>query len=141
MHEGSSEFAVKRAATGLGLFTLKPIPAGRRIIEFAGKVITGAEAEIKGGKYLFEINEKWYIDGSARTNLGRYLNHSCRPNAVAFISGKRVWIWSKRSIRAGEEITFNYGKAFVKEYLPSLGLECRCEKCGSTVKVSKELRA
>lgn len=108
---------------------MRPIPAGKRIIEFVGKLITAEEAEIKGGKYLFEIDENWYIDGSTRTNLGRYLNHSCRPNAVAYISGKRVWIWSKKAIRAGEEITFNYGKAFVKDYLPSLGLKCRCEKC------------
>lgn len=133
MTNGNGKFAVRRTATGLGLFTLQPIPAGKRIIEFVGKVITGEEAEIKGGKYLFEINEDWYIDGSARTNLGRYLNHSCRPNAVAYVSGKRVWIWSKRALRAGEEVTFNYGKAFVKEYLPSLGLKCRCEKCRTTV--------
>lgn len=129
MPNGNGKFAVRRSATGLGLVTLQPIAAGRRIIEFVGPLITGEEAEIKGGKYLFEINEHWYIDGSARTNLARYLNHSCRPNAVAYISGKRIWLWSKRAIRAGEEITFNYGSAFVKEYLPSQGLQCRCEKC------------
>ena len=137
MPKRQSNLAVKRSVTGLGLFTLEPIPAGRRIIEFAGDLITGAEAEAKGGKYLFEINEDCYIDGSARTNLGRYLNHSCRPNAVAYISGKRVWIFSKRAIRAGEEITFNYGRAFVKEYLPSQGLRCRCEKCASAARVLK----
>ena len=137
MPKRKSHLAVKRTVTGLGLFTLEPIPAGRRIIEFVGDLITGAEAEVKGGKYLFEINEDWYIDGSARTNLGRYLNHSCRPNAVAHISGKRVWIWSKRAIRAGEEITFNYGRAFVKEYLHSQGLQCRCEKCAPAARVLK----
>lgn len=140
MPKGDGRFRVKRAATGLGLFTLQPIPAGRRIIEFVGKIITGEEAEVKGGKYLFEINEKWYIDGNARTNLGRYLNHSCRPNAVAYISRKRVWIWSKRAIRAGEEITFNYGKTFVKEYLPAQGLNCRCEKCRSAATMTNNVR-
>lgn len=140
MQKGAGKFAIRRSTPGLGLFTLRPIPAGKRIIEFIGKVITGAEADIKGGKYLFEIDENWYIDGSARTNLARYLNHSCRPNAVAYTSGKRVWIWSKRAIRAGEEITFNYGKAFVKEYLPSQGLRCRCEKCRSAVNATWELR-
>lgn len=133
MPNGNGKLAVRRAATGLGLFASRRIPAGVRIIEFVGKLITGEEAELKGGKYLFEIDENRYIDGGARTNLARYLNHSCRPNAVAYISGKRIWIWSKRSIRAGEEITFNYGRAFVKEYLPSLGLKCRCAKCVSAV--------
>lgn len=137
----TGSFAVRRTATGLGLFTLRPIPAGRRIIEFVGPVITGEEAEAKGGKYLFEIDEDCYIDGSARTNLGRYLNHSCRPNAAAYVSGKRVWIWSKRAIRAGEEITFNYGKAFVKEYLASQGLRCKCEKCRAAAGAPADSRA
>jgi SET domain-containing protein len=137
MPKRDRKLAVKRSVTGLGLFTLQPIPAGERIIEFVGNVITGEEAEVKGGKYLFEINENCYIDGSARTNLARYLNHSCRPNAVAYISGNRIWIWSKRAIQAGEEITFNYGKVFVKEYLASQGMKCRCAKCISASKVVK----
>ena len=123
------KFAVKRTSIGLGLFTLEPIPAGKRIIEYKGRIITREEAEQLGGKYLFEINENYYIDGRDRSNLGRYLNHSCRPNANVYVSGKRIWVWSKRAIRAGEEITFNYGKVFVKEYLASLGLTCKCVKC------------
>jgi uncharacterized protein len=141
MPNANNNLAVRRSLTGRGLFTLHPIPAGRRIIEFVGEIITGDEAESRGGKYLFEINENWYIDGSARTNLARYLNHSCRPNAVAHISGKRIWIWSKRAIRAGEEITFNYGKVFVKEYLPSQGLQCRCEKCRSAAPAKSSTKA
>ena len=118
------KLAVKRTTIGLGLFTLEPIPPGERIIEYRGRIITSEEANELGGKYLFEINEKYYIDGRDRTNLGRYLNHSCRPNAEVHISRKRIWIWSKRAIRAREEITFNY-----KEYLASLGLKCKCVKC------------
>jgi SET domain-containing protein len=57
MPKHDRKLAVKRSVTGLGLFTLQPIPAGERIIEFVGNVITGEEAEVKGGKYLFEINE------------------------------------------------------------------------------------
>jgi len=92
MPKRNSKPAVKRSVTGLGLFTLTPIPAGKRVIEFVGNLINGEEAEIKGGKYLFEIDENCYIDGGARTNPGRYLNHSCRPNAAAYISGKRIWL-------------------------------------------------
>lgn len=125
------KFAVKRTSIGLGLFTLEPIAAGKRIIEYKGRIITSEEAEAVGGKYLFEINEKYYIDGRDRTNLGRYLNHSCRPNAEVWVTGKRIWVWSKRAIRAGEEITFHYGKVFVKEYLTSQGLSCKCVKCTS----------
>lgn len=129
MPKENRKFVVKRTAIGLGLFTLEPIRAGERIIEYLGRVITNEEADKQGGKYLFQLDENYYIDGRVRTNLARYLNHSCRPNADVYVSGKRIWIWSKRHIRAGEEITFNYGKAFIKEYLVSLGLKCKCEKC------------
>ena len=73
------------------------------------------------------INSKWSIDGSPRSNTARYINHSCRPNAEAYISGRRVWIWSKRAISAGEEITCDYGKEYFDEHIKPVG--CKCEAC------------
>ena len=32
-------------------------------------------------KYLFELNNRWTIDGSVRKNVARYINHACKPNA------------------------------------------------------------
>ena len=127
MGEEKRKYAVKRSATGLGLFALAPIPAGRRIIEYTGPLVPNAEVEKLRGKYFFGVNSKWAIDGSSRANTARYINHSCRPNAVAFVSGRRVWIWSKRKIRAGEEITYDYGKAYFDDFIRPVG--CRCVKC------------
>ncbi len=42
-----------------------------------------AKLEARGNRYLYEINSRWTIDGTTRRNLGRYANHSCRPNAEA----------------------------------------------------------
>jgi hypothetical protein len=69
------------------------------------------------------------IDGTPRSNLARYINHSCRPNAVAYVSGRRVWIWSKRAIEPGEEITYNYGKEYFDDHIRPVG--CKCEKCAA----------
>lgn len=132
--QSHKKFAVKRTNTGLGLFTIEPISKGKRIIEYLGEVLTSEEADAKGGKYLFEINERFTIDGSARSNLARYLNHSCRPNAEAFIIGKRIWIWSKSNIKAGEAITIHYGKRYFDDHIRPKG--CKCEAC-----VKKEKRA
>ena len=127
MKRGELKYAVKRSATGLGLFALAPIPAGRRIIEYTGPLIPNAEVEKRRGKYFFGVNSKWAIDGSPRSNTARYINHSCRPNAEAFVSGRRVWIWSKRKIEAGEEITYDYGKEYFDDHIRPVG--CRCVKC------------
>jgi hypothetical protein len=117
--------AVKRTATGLGLFTLQPIPQGKRIIRYAGPIITTEEAERNGGKYFFGLDDEHAIDGSSRTNVARYINHSCRPNANGFASGSQIWIWSLMAIKAGEEITIDYGK----DYLNSHIKQCKCGKC------------
>jgi SET domain-containing protein len=131
------DLQVRRAATGLGLFSLRPIPAGRKIIEYLGPVLTGDEVTRKGGKYLFDLGGDRAIDGSARTNRARYLNHSCRPNAEAFITGRRVWIWSKRPIAAGDEITIHYGKAYFDEFIRPIG--CKCPHCAA--RAEKKLAA
>jgi SET domain-containing protein len=123
-------YAVKRTATGLGLFALNAIAKDRRIIEYFGPIITGAEEiDRKGGKYLFELDENRAIDGSSRENLARYINHSCRPNAKAYTSGKRIWIWSIKPIDAGEQITIDYGKEYFDEHIRPVG--CKCEKCSA----------
>ena len=122
-----TQLTVRRTGTGLGLFTLVDILARKRIIEYTGPIVTAAEVERRRGKYFFEINEKYAIDGSPRSNKARYINHSCRPNAEAFIVGKRVWVWSKQAIKAGEEITLDYGEAYFNDYIRPQG--CKCVKC------------
>jgi SET domain-containing protein len=127
MSKGNKSYAVKRAATGLGLFAIESIPARKRIIEYIGPLISNQEVEKRFGKYFFGVNTKWSIDGSARLNTARYLNHSCRPNAEAFISGRRVWVWSKRKIKTGEELTIDYGKEYFDDHIQPTG--CKCEGC------------
>jgi SET domain-containing protein len=125
--EKKNNYVVKRAATGLGLFAVDPIPARKRIIEYVGRLISNEEVEGRRGKYFFGVNTRWSIDGSARSNTARYINHSCRPNAEAFISGRRVWVWSKRKIKAGEEITIDYGKEYFEDHIKPNG--CKCAWC------------
>lgn len=119
-------YVVKRTATGLGLFALQPIPKGKRLVEYTGPLVSNEEVEKSSGKYFFELNSKWSIDGSPRSNLARYINHSCRPNAEAINTGRRIWIWSRRNIKPGEEITYDYGKEYFEGLLDG---NCKCEKC------------
>jgi SET domain-containing protein len=121
-------FVIKRTATGLGLFALKPIPAGKRLIEYTGPLVSNEEVERRtNGKYFFGVNSKWSIDGTPRSNIARYINHSCRPNCDALQSKRRVWIWSRRAIKAGEELSYNYGKEYFEDIIKPVG--CKCKKC------------
>jgi SET domain-containing protein len=119
------KFAVKRTVTGLGLFALTALPANKKIIEYIGPILTNQEASKRNSKYLFELDENRTIDGSSRTNIARYINHSCQPNAKAFTTGKRIWIWLLRNLKAGEEITIDYGEQYLDTHIKL----CRCEPC------------
>jgi uncharacterized protein len=127
MNQGEQPFVIKRSATGLGLFAVKPIPKGKRIIEYTGPRVPNEEVEKSNGKYFFGVNTKWSIDGGGRDNIARYINHSCRPNAEAIISRGRVWIWSRRAIKPGEEICYDYGKEYFEGIIREIG--CKCPKC------------
>src|ERR1700688_3047736 len=122
---------VGRAATGLGLFAAKPIAKKAYIATYRGKRIPTVEAhrrEQRGAaKYMFEINRQWTIDGSSRRNLGRYINHACRPNCEAVLRQGRMIFLALRDIAPGEEITLDYGKEYFNLFIAPLG--CRCAAC------------
>jgi len=129
-------YVVKRTNTGLGLFATKPIAKGKRIIEYKGPLVLDEVVYRGNGKYFFGVDSKWSIDGSGRSNIARYINHSCKPNAEALISGRRVWIWSRRNIKVGEEIAYNYGKEYFEGIIEPMG--CGCSGCGAKSKKSKK---
>jgi SET domain-containing protein len=120
-------FKIKRSSAGLGLFAIKPIPKGQKIIEYTGPRIPNDVVEKSNGKYFFGVNKKWSVDGRGRDNIARYINHSCRPNAEAIITRGRIWIWSRRTIKPGEEICYDYGKEYFDGIIKDIG--CKCVKC------------
>jgi SET domain-containing protein len=125
------DILVKRSAAGLGLFANRHYKKGDEIIEYLGETITTDEGNQRGGKYLFELNDQWMIDGKERGNIARYINHSCRPNAYPELSDDetQVKIYAKKKIPAGEEITYHYGPQYFKMIIKPIG--CRCEKCAT----------
>jgi uncharacterized protein len=123
-------FRVARSRTGLGLFAIEPIRKGAFIVEYRGRKITTKEAErleARGNRYLYEINNRWTIDGTNRKNLGRYANHSCRPNAESHTIGHKVIIRAIRNIKPGVEITYDYGDDYLANVITRR--RCKCEKC------------
>lgn len=115
---------VKRGLAGLGLYAEQDIPKGKFVIEYTGELITDDEADQRGGKYLFQLGNGKTIDGKGRENVGRYINHGCRPNCETDVVGNRVYISTIRSVKAGDELTYDYGKEYFDFYIKPHG--CRC---------------
>ncbi len=127
-----SKVKVKRSSAGLGLFAAEEFKRGEKIIEYIGDIITEEEANERGGKYLFELNDKWTIDGKGRENVARYINHGCKPNCYPELTAdeKQVFIFAKRKILPGEELTYDYGKEYVRQIIDPIG--CACSHCAET---------
>lgn len=117
---------VKKTKSGLGLVSFSHIPKGKTIIEYIGRRVPAKDTNILN-KYIFHVNARWDIDGSPRYNKARYINHSCKPNCEAVERRGRIFIISKRSIKPGEELTYDYGHEYFDEYIKPFG--CRCMKC------------
>ena len=121
------KLVVKRSSAGLGIFTEDFIKKDAFVIEYYGPILNEKGMDEKGGKYLFEIDKKWTVDGSLRKNTARYMNHSCNPNCEPEIEGKRVFMYAIKNIKPGKELTFDYGKEYFDDFIKRK--RCKCESC------------
>lgn len=120
---------------GYGVFATSTIPKNKRIIDYAGEKISNRESLRRERRYLanghiwcFKLNRSWVIDAAVGGNVARFINHSCRPNCYSHIVGDTIWIRASRTIKTGEELTYNY-------YTDGEGsIPCRCRP-GCTAKL------
>lgn len=112
---------------GWGVFAIEPIPKNKRIIHYAGEKITNQESLKREVRYLkrghiwcFKLNRLYVRDAAVGGNIARYVNHSCRPNCYTRVVGDTVWIIASRTIRPGEELSYDYSTDGVGS------IRCRC---------------
>jgi hypothetical protein len=124
-------YRIGRSKTGLGLFATKKIKKGTKIIRYFGPMLDSKNKKHDDidNKYLFEINNRWTIDGSVRKNIARYINHACRPNAESDVNSRKrkVVIRAIKTIQPGDEINYDYGTDYFKIFLKPIG--CKCDHC------------
>jgi uncharacterized protein len=107
-----------------GVFALEDIPAARRVIEYTGKQLNLEQAATLRSPrdiYVAWIHGGVHVDGRRGGSGAEFMNHSCAPNLVARRVGGRLYFYSRRNIRAGEELTWNYRYPIKLQRVP-----CRC---------------
>ena len=119
----------RSAIQGWGVFTTRPITKNTRIIDYAGEKISNQESLKRERRYIrnlhiwcFKLTNRTVIDAGVGGNVARYVNHSCEPNCYIDIKKGIIWIRAARSIKRGEELTYDYntdGDGLIK---------CRCRK-------------
>jgi len=101
---------------GKGAFALRNIRKGTRLIEYVGQRITWRTADKryddeKMGRhhtFLFTVDDRTVIDAAVNGNDARFLNHSCDGNCEAITDRKRIFLEARKSIKAGEELLYDY---------------------------------
>jgi SET domain-containing protein len=104
------------AIQGRGAFAARNIRKGTRLIEYLGQRITWRTADKryddeKMGRhhtFLFTVDDKTVIDAAVKGNDARFLNHSCDGNCEAISDRKRIFIEARKTIKAGEELLYDY---------------------------------
>ena len=125
MNQTRFEVRDSERATGRGLFASVPIEKGEFVVEYTGKKIPTKVADtMTSARYLFEIDSEWTIDGEVESNIARYINHSCDPNAESEVHDGHILISAIRRIAAGEEITMDYGDEYYDEFIRPNGCKC-----------------
>ncbi|MDB4877231.1 MAG: nuclear protein [Gemmatimonadetes bacterium] len=123
---------------GRGAFATRHIPAGTRLIEYAGQRLTPEQADarypdVDGERhhtYLFAIDDDIVIDAAFENNDARFINHSCDPNCDAVVEDGRIWIDTIRDVEAGEELAYDYAYVLEERHSPAAKRRYPCS-CGA----------
>jgi hypothetical protein len=140
-------FAVRGSSIhGRGVFALKKIRKGERIIEYTGERISHAEADRRYDAeheaddphtFLFTVDDEVVIDAARGGNSSRWINHSCSPNCETEDDDGRIYIEALRDIRPGEELTYDYQLYLDERHTPAAKREnpcfCGARRCRKTL--------
>jgi SET domain-containing protein len=128
---------------GSGVFALQSIPARRKVIEYVGERISRLETRRRflrawtsapGRRiYLARLDLYWAIDGSRGGSGAELINHYCAPNLAPRRIRGRLYFFSTRKIRRGEELTLDY--EFAADG-PKVRCRCGAATCRGTINLS-----
>lgn len=121
---------------GQGVFALRRIAKGTRIIEYVGDRISHARANRRyddhdandNHTFLFAVDRNVVIDATVDGNDSRFINHSCDPNCESNIENRRVFVDAIRNIKVGEELNYDYQIGRERDDPPDVDViyACRC---------------
>jgi hypothetical protein len=102
---------------GQGVFALRNIPWGVKIIQYSGELISDKEANrriARGADGIFELAPGKNIDGRVNGSLGQFINHDRKaPNCFVLRDSDAIWIVAGiDGVKRGQELTYDYGRDY-----------------------------
>jgi SET domain-containing protein len=138
---------------GRGVFATRAIRKGTRIIEYRGDRTTWdvalerppSDPDNPHHTFFFEVSDGTVIDANVRGNAARWINHSCDANCESQEDDDgRVYIEARRTIRAGEELTYDYrlslDRKIGRKTLAAYACRCGSETCRGSLLIKPRLK-
>ena len=122
-----------------GCYTTRAIRKGALVVEYVGEHLSNAQADdLYDGvpiTYLFGLdNRKQVVDGYG---VAAFINHSCHPNCETDQIRGKIWIISRRDIREGEELTYDYNLFDGEDDAPCF---CGAKRCRGSLYSREHMR-
>lgn len=106
---------------GVGVYARKSFEIGEEILVFHGMEVFGKDAA--ASPHTLQISSYGYLDVDPP---GRYVNHSCLPNAGITAGNTLIAI---TPLHAGMEITFDYSTTMMAENTWLMECACGAKNC------------
>ncbi len=106
---------------GKGLFTTIPIPKGKRIVEYLGKIKRNANSNNTDLRYAFVVKPGYVIDAMHyKKGMAQYANDATGTGQIKNLKnncsyerdGLRVFITATKNIKANTELLVYYGREY-----------------------------
>jgi uncharacterized protein len=142
--------SVRRSSVhGKGLFAVRQLKAGERVLEYKGEVTSWGNAlrqhkrdGVAGHTFLFGLSDGRVIDGGRGGNSARWINHACTPNCEAVEVGGRIFIDALDAIGAGQELFIDclltVGDLLDENLRRQYACRCRASSCRGSMIASVE---
>jgi hypothetical protein len=117
----------------VGVFAAEDIPEGARVTEYTGKRAPRRNLparRVRNRIYCVRLDNRTVIDGAIGGSGAQLINHCCDPNLRPVREAGRLYLVSRRAIRAGEELTIDYT---FSRYVETVPCHCGSPKCRGTI--------
>ncbi len=104
---------------GFGVVATQEIGEGELIVEIKGKLVKMRTL------YTIQVGRRAHLEPAAP---GKYLNHSCNPNAYLSLVADKLFLIAKRKITEGEPVTYDYATS-ERKVLARADCQCNESNC------------
>jgi uncharacterized protein len=128
-------FWIAPARIGLGLFAGRTYATNETIIKIEGKILHHSILWRRGREFAsncIRFGPDTYLDPGA--TAGRFINHSCEPNAGIRKEKNQLFLFAATRITADQEMVFDYSTTIGDDDIWTMKCTCQARRCRKRVK-------